>query len=148
MKCLGLIKKALVGSIATLCIASIAYGEELKVCESKQDKMSGCIEMIEGEESYTNTPYKNGKIHGVVEDSMLYCEGAWMGESKVPYVNGKKEGEAQLFVNTKLVATIKYANDKFVSGKCTNGKALSKSGPSDAISSPDACSGGYVCPVE
>ncbi|WP_104746450.1 hypothetical protein [Helicobacter bilis] len=104
MKSLGLIKKALVGSIATLCIASIAYGEELKVCETKQDKISGCIEMI--------------------------------------------EGEAQLFVNTKLVATIKYTNDKFVSGKCTNGKALSKSGLFDAISSPNACSGGYVCPAE
>ena len=43
MKSLGLIKKALVGSIATLCIASIAYGEELKVCETKQDKMLSLI---------------------------------------------------------------------------------------------------------
>lgn len=65
----------------------------------------------------------------------------------MPYVNGKKEGEAQLFVNTKLVATIKYTNDKFVSGKCTNGKVLSRNDAS-AISSPNACSGGYVCPVE
>ncbi len=67
MKSLGLIKKALVGSIATLCIASIAYGEELKVCETKQDKMSGCIEMIEGEESYQTLPIKTERYMALLK---------------------------------------------------------------------------------
>ncbi|MDY5822330.1 MAG: hypothetical protein SPJ83_05970 [Helicobacter sp.] len=70
-----------------------------------------------------------------------------MGESKVPYVNGKRREWDKTFVNTKLVAMVKYTNDKFVSGKCTNGKALSRNDVS-AISSPNACSGGYVYPVE
>ncbi|AQQ60372.1 hypothetical protein XJ32_10020 [Helicobacter bilis] len=124
MKSLGLIKKALVGSIATLCIASIAYGEELKVCETKQDKMSGCIEMIEGEESYTNTPYKNGKLNGVVVEHDENCQPIYV--MKTPYVNDKKEGEAKFLIGDNLVATIKYSNGKFVSAKCTNGKTLSQ----------------------
>lgn len=129
MKHLGLIKKALVGSIATLCIAGIAHAAQ-KECKTEQDRIKGCVESMGADGQESEYPYKNGKIHGLAVESYYACHmevgGGEMGTLKTPYVNGKREGEAKVVVGGNLYATVKYVNDKVVSIKCTNGKVFSK----------------------
>ncbi|WP_281651772.1 hypothetical protein [Helicobacter bilis] len=123
MKSLGLIKKALVGSIAILCIASIAYAAP-KECKTEQDRVKGCVHEGGTDGYWVEYPYKNGKLNGVVVEHDENCQPIYV--MKTPYVNDKKEGEAKFLIGDNLVATIKYSNGKFVSAKCTNGKTLSQ----------------------
>ena len=113
MKHLGLIKKALVGSIATLCIAGIAHAAQ-KDCKTEQDRIKGCVERMGADGQESEYPYKNGKIHGLAVESSYMCNAE---------ING---GEAKVVVGGDLYATVKYVNDKVVSIKCTNGKVFSK----------------------
>ncbi len=46
---------------------SLLHADNLKECESEEDKKAGCVEKVfyENGNLFIETPYKNGVIHGV-----------------------------------------------------------------------------------
>ena len=70
----------------------------LKECENHADKISGCVE---------RWYYQNGNL-----------------KEEIPYKNDKTHGDVKYYTeNGKLLALVK-AENKFISGKCFNNKAL------------------------
>ncbi len=128
---------------------SILHADTLKECKNEADKISGCIERqyyksgnIGFETPYKNgkkegiekwydgngklgleTEYKNGKVNGVRKVKMYYKNGNLRRET--PFLNDKAQGDIKYYTeNGKLLATINAQNNKYISGKCHNGKVL------------------------
>ena len=155
-------------SIALCSLASSLYAEILKECEDDSDKQMGCIEIDETGFFRSETPYKDGKIHGIVKKyyptgellqeetykdgeiegiskhyhqngSLLsetpYKDGGIEGISKhyhqngslaaeTPYKDNKINGIIKLYERQKVIMSVSVKDNKFISAKCSNGKAL------------------------
>ena len=79
-------------SIALCSLASSLYAENLKECEDDGDKQIGCIAIEYYDEDplyvYEETPYKDGKIHGISKS--YYPTGELLQERT--FKNGEVEG--------------------------------------------------------
>lgn len=96
----------LLGGCSTLTLTE----QNLKVCQSEEDKISGCIAktMLDGGEYY-EVPYKNGVKEGVA--IFYYADGKRKGE--IPLKNGDKEGvEKWYYENGNLDNEILFSNGK------------------------------------
>ena len=126
---------------------SILHADTLKECKTEADKISGCIEKKydSNMKLWNEIPYKNGEIEGIekwyykngnLEIETPYKNGKFEGIEKwynengnlikeTPYKNGETHGDVKYYTKDgKLLALIKAENDKFISGKCFNDKAL------------------------
>ena len=90
---------------------SILHADTLKECKTEADKISGCVEK-EYDLSvnlWRETPYKNGKVDGIVKE---YFENGKL-EREAPYKNGKIEGiEKWYYENGNLNIEIPFKNNK------------------------------------
>ena len=88
-------------ALSAIITCSIGYAENLKECESEEDKIQGCLERI-----YTKAaliPYQHGDLKWTA------CDCAY----EFPYKNGKIEGIAKVYSDEKLlVGTYPYKNGK------------------------------------
>ncbi|EEO24535.1 MULTISPECIES: toxin-antitoxin system YwqK family antitoxin [Helicobacter] len=87
-------------ALSAIITCSIGYAENLKICQSQEDKIQGCLERI-----YTGAaliPYQYGAFMRTA------CDCAY----EFPYKNGKIEGIAKAYSDKKLVGTYPYKNGK------------------------------------
>lgn len=110
-------------ALSAIITCSIGYAENLKECESEEDKMQGCVEKGEifGGGTWA-TPYKNGKKDGVRKE---YYENGNL-KQETSYKDDEKDGiEKYYSKNGNLIATMTYKKGEAISAKCANGKVLS-----------------------
>lgn len=87
-------------ALSAIITCSMGYAENLKICQSEEDKIQGCLERI-----YTGAaliPYQYGAFMRTA------CDCAY----EFPYKNGKIEGIAKAYSDKKLVGTYPYKNGK------------------------------------
>ena len=87
-------------ALSVIITCSMGYAENLKICQSEEDKIQGCLERI-----YTGgalIPYQYGAF------MRTGCNCAY----EFPYKNGKIEGIAKAYSDKKLVGTYPYKNGK------------------------------------
>ena len=96
--------------LSVIIICSIGYAENLKECESEEDKIQGCVAKLEVLGfPVVETPYKNGKEDGI--QKWYYHNGKLWRET--PYKNGKEDGIAKYYSeNGKLMQETSYKNGK------------------------------------
>ena len=126
---------------------SLLHADNLKECESEEDKKAGCVvkEYYDNGNLKAETPYRNGKAEGVgkfykengnLELEIPYKNGQMEGTSKIYYPNGdifaekpfkndKVNGIVKVYYEgKKLIWQANAQNGKLVSGKCSSGKAF------------------------
>ena len=99
--------------LCVVCYFAFTQAQELQECKSEQDKISGCVEKeydgVYGARLWVETPYKNGKKHGV--QKAYYENGKLMRE--IPYKNDKIHGVAKGYYESgKLASETPYQNGK------------------------------------
>ena len=94
-----------------LCSAasfSLLHANDLKECESEEDKKVGCVEYSVVEDYMSETPYKDGKIEGILKSyykGNLYLE--------IPFKNGVKHGiQKSYYKSGNLREETLYKNDE------------------------------------
>lgn len=103
-------------ALSAIITCSISYAENLKICQSEEDKTQGCLERIYTHGyvdmcldcAYYEFPYKNGKIEGIAKaysDKKLLV-------GTYPYKNGKLDGIANYYANGNLIRETPYKNGK------------------------------------
>ena len=83
-------KKILLYAMSCVALCACIQAQTLQECKSEQDKISGCVQKkyYENGNLEIETPYQNGKLHGVEKE---YDEnGILMRE--IPYKNDKIHG--------------------------------------------------------
>lgn len=76
--------------VCSITSFSLLHADNLKECESEEDKKAGCVEKAyyDSGDLTMERPYKNGTENGVAKE--YYDNGNLMLET--PYKNGKREG--------------------------------------------------------
>ena len=135
--------------VCVVCYFAFTQTRELQECKSERDKISGCVEKeyvdAYGARLWFETPYKNGKKHGIakryyengnLEYETPYKNGKKHGIEKwyyengnlwyeTPYENDKRHGIAKAYYeNGSLQAQVTYENDNVLSGVCGDGKKI------------------------
>ena len=99
--------------LCVVCYFAFTQTRELQECKSEQDKISGCVEKeydgVYGARLWVETPYQNGKKHGIAK---RYYENGKLA-SEIPYKNGERHGvQKWYYENGNLRYEIPYKNGK------------------------------------
>lgn len=99
--------------LCVVCYFAFTQTRELQECKNERDKISGCVEKeyvdAYGARLWFETPYKNGKKHGIAK---RYYENGKLA-SEIPYKNGEPHGALKYYDdNGKLMSEASYENGK------------------------------------
>lgn len=112
-------------ALSAIITCNIGYAENLKECQSKEDKIQGCVFKIGRPDGFGprfEIPLKNGTLDGI--EKSYYKNGNLKQETS--YKNNVIDGiEKRYYENGDLIAEITYQNEKIIGGKCSDGKAFS-----------------------
>ena len=116
--------------LCVVCYFAFTQTRELQECKNERDKISGCVEKeyvdAYGARLWVETPYKNGKKHGIAK---RYYENGKLA-SEIPYKNGEIHGVAKGYYESgKLASETPYKNGEphgVVKWYYENGKLMSE----------------------
>lgn len=110
--------------IVCLLMFVVSCAENPKVCESDDDRISGCVSKVYDEDGTLmgEMPYQNGKLNGLVK-----AYGA-NGEllSEMPFKDDLVNGIARLYNENQVLVEVNFKDGELISGKCGNGKKLNE----------------------
>lgn len=104
-------------------ISKIYYptGELLQEMTFKNGKFEGYLKTYYRNGSLlSETPYKDGEVEGI---SKFYHQNGGLAAA-IPYKNNKINGIIKLYERQKVIMSVSVKDNKFISAKCSNGKAL------------------------